>query len=59
MLNYYGNWDFAFNINENLPKLENYIKNITENYFPKTINRNEMTKRGQMGIYWNSLNVFK
>ena len=58
MLNYYGNWDFTFDINENLPKLENYIKNITDRNFPKTIDRNEMTKRGQMGKYWNSLNVF-
>ena len=58
MLNYYGIWDYAFEKNENLPKLENYIKNVTEEYFPKNINKTEMKKRGQMGMYWNSLNVF-
>ncbi len=58
MLNYYAAWDYAFEKNENLQKLENYIKNVTDEYFPKIINREEMSKRGQMGIYWNSLNVF-
>ena len=58
MLNYYGIWDYAFEKNEKLPKLENYLKNVTKEYFPKIINREEMNKRGQMGMYWNSLDVF-
>ena len=58
MLNYYGIWDYAFEKNENLPKLENYIKNVTEENFPKNINRKEMNKRGHRGMYWNSLDVF-
>ena len=59
MLNYYGNWDFAFEKKKNLKKLERFIENITDEFFPKSINRIEMAKRGQMGEYWNSLNVFK
>jgi hypothetical protein len=59
MLNYYGIWDFTFYNIENFPNLENYIKNVTDKYFPKTINRIEMNKRGIMGMYWNSLTVFK
>ena len=27
------------------------VKNITDKYFQKTIDKSEMTKRGQMGIY--------
>lgn len=58
MLNHYGNGEFAIETKGNLPRLEKYIKNITDVNFPKIINREEMAKRGQMGIYWNSLNVF-
>lgn len=48
MLNYYKNWDYAFSKFEKIMSVEN-----TE--LPK-IEKQEMESRGQMGIYWNSIN---
>lgn len=54
MLNYYANWDFVFEKFKNYPALIEFILNRkdTELVFDKV----DMSKRGQMGEYWNSLN---
>jgi hypothetical protein len=58
MLNYYANWDFAFDRFKNHKGLTELFANKTDKYFPIKIDRIAMEKRGQMGIYWNSLNRF-
>ncbi|ESU21056.1 hypothetical protein FSS13T_27370 [Flavobacterium saliperosum S13] len=58
MLNYYAIWDYTFEKLESFPNLNQFIKNRTEKYFPKVIDKLEMCKRGQMGEYWNSLIIF-
>lgn len=54
MLNYYANWDFVFEKFKSYPALIEFILNRkdTELIFDKV----DMSKRGQMGEYWNSLN---
>ena len=53
MLNYYANWDFVFEKFESYPALTEFILNRkdTSLIFDKV----EMSQRGQMGEYWNSL----
>jgi len=57
MLNYYANWDYVFKGFENNTTLKTFVQNRTDKYFPKSINRASMSKRGQMGRYWNSLTL--
>ena len=55
MLNYYKNWDYAF---AKFAKYELFYAKIMSNEeieMPK-IDKQKMENRGQMGIYWNSLN---
>jgi len=59
MLGYYSNWDFIF---EPFPEFK-FIKKKMEDEnrieMPDSIDRKEMEKRGQMGVYWNSLTRFE
>lgn len=54
MLNYYANWEFVFEKFSSHQALIRFILNRkdTELIFDKV----DMSKRGQMGEYWNSLN---
>jgi hypothetical protein len=54
MLNYYANWEFVFEKFNSHPAFIKFILNRkdTELIFDKV----DMSKRGQMGEYWNSLN---
>lgn len=55
MLNYYKDWDYAF---AKFAKNEFFYDKIMSNKeieMPK-IDKQKMENRGQMGIYWNSLN---
>lgn len=55
MLNYYKNWDYVFS---KFSKYDFFYAKITSNEeieIPK-IDKQKMENRGQMGIYWNSLN---
>jgi hypothetical protein len=59
MLNYYANWDFVFNRFNNRKGLAELIVNKTDGLpFGLVLDKVAMSKRGQMGIYWNSLNHF-
>jgi hypothetical protein len=57
MLTYYFNWEYAFSEFMAFRTVENWIRH-NETEMPDKIDRNEMSKRGQMGRYWNSLNQF-
>lgn len=58
MLNYYLNWAFAFEIYNNFKAFDQSLINVEKNSLPETIDREAMKRRGQMGIYWNSLTRF-
>ncbi len=58
MLNYYFNWAFAFKIYNNFKDFDQSLINAEYNSLPETIDREAMERRGQMGIYWNSLGRF-
>ncbi len=53
MLNYYANWDFVFEKFESFPALTEFISNRMDTTFK--FNKVEMSQRGQMGEYFNSL----
>jgi hypothetical protein len=55
MLNYFATWSFVFEKFIDFKGLSELINNKTESLFSKTIDRNNMKTRGQMGQYWNSL----
>ncbi len=59
MLNYYATWDYVFDKFKNRKGLAELIANRT-NGLPigLVIDKVAMNKRGQMGMYWNSLNHF-
>lgn len=59
MLNYYRNWEFAFAHFQNYKEVQNIFKNQFKVELPVEIDKEKMKQRGQMGIYWNSLEVFK
>ena len=60
MLNYYATWDFVFDKFKNRKGLAEIIANKTDELpLGLVIDKEEMNKRGQMGMYWNSLNHFK
>lgn len=55
MLNYYKSWNYAFG---NFSKYEHFYAKMMSNdeiEIPK-IDKQKMQNRGQMGVYWNSLN---
>lgn len=59
MLNYYARWDWIF---ERITSFKGFDKTIVKEQndnLPKTIDREKMKQRGQMGKYWNSLTRFK
>jgi hypothetical protein len=57
MLNYYANWGFVFDKFKNRKGLEEIIKNRSDGLpLGLIIDIEEMKQRGQMGLYWNSLN---
>ncbi len=55
MLNYYKTWDYAF---EKFAKYEHFYSKIkcNEDIGLPRIEKQKMENRGQMGIYWSSLN---
>lgn len=59
MLDYYSNWDFVFDRFSEYKHLQDRLRRKDKIELPNQIDRNEMSKRGQMGRYWNSLNRFK
>ena len=58
MLKYYLNWPEAFESYAAYSDLDQSRVNIAKNELPETIDRRAMMQRGQLGIYWNSLNGF-
>jgi len=59
MLNYYANWDYVFDRFKNRKGLAELITNSTDGLpIGLVIDKVAMNKRGQMGMYWNSLNHF-
>ena len=55
MLNYYKSWDFVFTKFVKYDFFNSRIISKDETELPK-IEKQEMESRGQMGIYWSSLN---
>jgi len=55
MLNYFATWDFVFDRFSTRKGLVELIANKTDEFFPTKIDNDAMSKRGQMGKYWNSL----
>lgn len=55
MLNYYKSWDFVFTKLVKYDFFNSRIISKDEAELPK-IEKQEMESRGQMGIYWSSLN---
>ncbi|AMM51529.1 hypothetical protein TH61_10585 [Rufibacter sp. DG15C] len=58
MLSYYIDWDFVFNRFSSFKSLQEFMLEGKQISFPERIDRVAMRRRGQMGIYWNSLDVF-
>lgn len=57
MLSYYLSWKFVFEKFQHLESIAELLSNKESN-LPASINRLSMEQRGQMGKYWNSLNIF-
>jgi len=58
MLKYYSTWDYVFERIKEYHGLRDWIKNDLGTDLPDRINKDEMSRRGQMGKYWTSLNHF-
>jgi len=58
MLKYYFTWDHVFERFEEYDRLRDWIKNVAGADLPDEINRDEMSRRGQMGQYWASSDHF-
>jgi hypothetical protein len=58
MLDYYSGWDYVFERFSEFKSFQNRLKSKTKTELPDKINKEAMEKRGQMGIYWNSLTIF-
>ncbi len=54
MLNYYLSWDWVFDQYKDIVEF-NKTNDTEECSLPKQIDQQKMNKRGQMGIYWNSI----
>lgn len=59
MLDYYSNWEFVFERFIEFKNLQDRLRKKEKIDLPNQIDRKKMSKRGQMGRYWNSLNRFK
>ena len=59
MIDYYSNWDFVFERFTEFKYLQERLSRKEKVDLPNKIDRKEMSKRGQMGLYWNSLTKFK
>lgn len=59
MLSYYSNWKYVFERFDNCPELQKRLNGNIKTTLPEWINRDDMNNRGQMGHYWNSLNLFQ
>ncbi|MCU7552850.1 hypothetical protein OCK74_27270 [Chitinophagaceae bacterium LB-8] len=57
MLSYYANLEFAFERFKGYESLQKKLQNPPLE-LPRHIDNEGMLKRGQMGLYWNSLEVF-
>jgi hypothetical protein len=57
MFSYYASWDYVFERFSEYQELQRKLKQANTE-LPKSINKQDMANRGQMGIYWNSLNTF-
>ncbi len=57
MLSYYATWDYVFERFSEYDELQRKLKQA-DTELPSSINKQDMTNRGQMGVYWNSLNWF-
>ena len=57
MLNYYANWNWVFERIKSFKGFSSEIINERNNHLPDKIDREQMEQRGQMGKYWNSLNL--
>ena len=58
MIKYYSTLDYVFERFKEFKGLQDWIQNNMGTELPDTVDRNVMSKRGQMGKYWNSLNQF-
>ena len=58
MLSYYKEWDYIFDRFEVYQVFYSIVKSPYKTELPNSIRKEEMSKRGQMGIYWNSLELF-
>lgn len=58
MLSFYSSWDYILLgfANNSLEQLTAFVRDVDRSLFhvPKDLNREMMTNRGQMGIYWSS-----
>ena len=59
MIDYYSNWNFVFERFTEFKYLQERLTRNKKVELPSEIDREEMSKRGQMGRYWNSLTKFK
>jgi hypothetical protein len=59
MLKYYSNWDFVFEPFPDFINIHKKMKEPEKTELPETIDRESMSKRGQMGYYWNHLTRFE
>lgn len=57
MLSYYSSFEFVF---ERFKNYQSFYSRLTEckTEMPDSIDREEMSTRGQMGMYWNSLTKY-
>lgn len=55
MINYYSNWEGVFDRFNNYLALKNKLQNSDKEDFRDLIKDKEMSNRGQMGIYWNTI----
>ncbi|KQC31494.1 hypothetical protein [Flagellimonas eckloniae] len=58
MLDYYSDWDYAFEKFSAYKNLQNRLKRKSKTELPDEIDVKEMERRGRMGLYWNSLTNF-
>jgi len=58
MLDYYSSWDFVFDEFRNFKNFHQRITGDSKTDYPEKIDKEEMERRGLMGIYWNSLKMF-
>jgi hypothetical protein len=55
MLNYYKNWDYIFSKYSKFNFLHSKMMS-NDNFDSHNVDKNKMINRGQMGVYWSSLN---